>query len=81
MAEDKNLLDSAKEMLGDGNIMDKAKEFVSGHADDILEHVEGMKDKAVEIGKKIAPDSLDDKVEGVVDQAIDMIKGMAGKKE
>ena len=81
MAEDKNLLDSAKEMLGDGNILDKAKDFIGDKAGDLLENVDELKEKAVEIGKKITPDSLDDKVEGVVDQAIDMIKGIAGKKE
>ena len=84
MAEENKggLLDAAKEMMGNsGDLVDMAKDFVSEHAGDILEHVDSMKDKAVEAVKKITPDNLDDKVEGVVDQAIDMVKGALGKKE
>lgn len=80
------MLDAAKEMLDDklgdaSELMDKAKEFLGDKTEDLLENADELKKKAVEIGKAIAPDSLDDKVEGVVDQALDFIKDKLGKKD
>ncbi|MBR5102471.1 MAG: hypothetical protein IK092_05050 [Muribaculaceae bacterium] len=70
MAEEKKgLLDQAL-----GLVSDKAGELLSGDTSDI-------KKQATEIGKKIAPDQLDDKVEGVVDTALDFLKDTFGKKE
>lgn len=84
--ENKGMLDSAKEMLGDklgntGELLDKAKEFIGDKASELLENADELKKKAVEVGKAIAPDSLDDKVEGMVDQAVDFLKDKLGKKE
>ena len=84
--EQKNILDAAKEMLGGamgqgGDLMDKAKEFIGEKAGDLLENADELKKKVVEVGKSIAPDSLDDKVEGMVDQAVDFLKDTFGKKE
>ncbi len=83
--EQKNILDSAKEMLqgavGEGSIVDKAKDFIGDKAADMLENADELKKKVVEVGKSIAPDSLDDKVEGMVDQAVDFLKDKFGKKE
>ena len=84
--EQKNILDSAKEMLGGalgqgGDIMDKAKDFIGEKAGEMLENADELKKKAVEVGKSITPDSLDDKVEGVVDKAVDFLKDTFGKKE
>lgn len=88
MAEQNNggLLDQAKEMLGGklggaGDLVEQAKEFIAEKAGGMLDNMDEVKKKAVEIGQRIAPDSLDDKVEGMVDQAIDVIKGALGKKE
>ena len=47
----------------------------------LQEERDELKKKAVEVGKAIAPDSLDDKVEGMVDQAVDFLKDKLGKKE
>ena len=88
MAEEKKdggILDAAKEMLGDklggaGDLLGKAKDMLGDKAGDLLEHVDGLKEKAVEVGKKLAPDSLDDKVEEAVDKAVDFIKDTLGKK-
>ena len=40
-----------------------------------------IKKKATEIGQKIAPDSLDPKVEQVVDKAVDFLTDKLTKKE
>ncbi len=85
MAEgQKNILDSAKEMLsgamGEGGIIDKAKDFIGDKAADMLENSEELKKKVVDTAKSITPDSLDDKVEGMVDQAVDFLKDKFGKK-
>ena len=84
--EQKSILDSAKEMIGGamgqgGDLRDKAKEFIGEKAGDLLENADELKKKVVEVGKSIAPDSLDDKVEGMVDQAVDFLKDTFGKKE
>ena len=84
--EQKNILDSAKDMLGDklsgaGNLVDKAKEFIGEKAGDMLANSEEIKKKVVEMGKAITPDSLDDKVEGMVDQAVDFLKDKFGGKK
>ena len=85
MAEgQKSILDSAKEMLGgamgEGGIIDKAKDFIGDKAADMLENSEELKKKVVDTAKSITPDSLDDKVEGMVDQAVDFLKDKFGKK-
>jgi hypothetical protein len=84
--EQKNILDAAKEMLGGamgqgGDLIDKAKEFIGEKAGEMLENADELKQKVVEVGKSITPDSLDDKVEGMVDQAVDFLKDTFGKKE
>ena len=61
------------------NLLDQAKEFIQDKAGDLLKDTDELKKKATEIGKKITPDALDDKVEGVVDSAIDFIKDKIGK--
>ncbi|MBR1882230.1 MAG: hypothetical protein IJ808_04325 [Muribaculaceae bacterium] len=81
-----NLMDQAKEVLGGKlgdaeGLMDKAKEFLGDKAGDLLGDAEGLKKKVVEVGKSITPDALDDKVEGVVDQAMDFLKGALGGKK
>ena len=58
-----------------------AKDFIGDKAADMLENADELKKKVVEVGKSIAPDSLDDKVEGMVDQAVDFLKDKFGKKE
>ena len=63
------------------NLIDQAKDFIQDKAGDLLKNPEEIKKKATEIGKKITPDSLDDKVEGMVDQAVDFLKDTFGKKE
>ena len=84
MAEEKkNILDSAKEMLGEkmggaGDLVDKAKEFIGEKAGEMLANSDDLKKKVVEMGKAITPDSLDDKVEGMVDQAVDFLKDKLG---
>ena len=64
-----------------GGLVDQAKEFVAGKAGELLGNADELKEKVVELGKSIAPDSLDDKVEGMVDQAMDFLKDTFGKKE
>ena len=86
MAEgQKNILDSAKEMLGgamgEGGIIDKAKDFIGDKAADMLENSEELKKKVVDTAKSITPDSLDDKDDGIVDQAVDFLKDKFGKKD
>ena len=87
MAEEKKgILDAAKDFIGDkvgdaGELVDKAKDFIGEKAGDLLENAEELKKKAVEVGKSITPDSLDDKVEGMVDKAVDFLKDTFGKKE
>ena len=84
--ENKGLLDQAKEILsgkmseGSG-LVEQAKDFLSDKAGDLLSNADELKAKAVELGKSIAPASLDDKVEGMVDQAVDFLKDTFGKKE
>lgn len=84
--ENKGLLDQAKEILsgkmneGSG-LVEQAKDFLSDKAGDLLSNADELKAKVVELGKSIAPDSLDDKVEGMVDQAVDFLKDTFGKKE
>ena len=84
--EQKNILDTAKEMLEGamgqgGDLMDKAKDFIGEKAGELLENADELKQKVVEVGKSITPDALDDKVEGMVDQAVDFLKDTFGKKE
>ncbi len=84
--ENKDLLDQAKEILSGkmgeaGGLVDQAKEFIAGKAGELLGNADELKEKVVELGKSIAPDSLDDKVEGMVDQAMDFLKDTFGKKE
>ena len=69
--EQKSILDQAKEMLGGakeqgGDLMGKAKEFIGDKASDMLENADELKKKVVDVAKSITPDSLDDKVEGLV---------------
>jgi len=64
--------------MGDG-ILDKAKDLIQNNAGDLLKNSDEVKKKATEVGKKIAPDSLDDKVEGAVDSAVDFLKDKLGK--
>ncbi len=73
-------MDQAKEMLEGltgqgGGMLDAAKNAASG----LVGNLDDVRDKAVEIGKKFAPDALDDKVEGMVDTAIDFIQEKFGK--
>lgn len=80
MAEqDKNLLDAAREAIGNSDILGKAKEMLnSGAAANVLGDPEELKRKLSEVGKAITPDALDDKVEQVVGAAVDMIAGKLG---
>lgn len=84
--EQKNILDSAKEMLGGamgqgGDLIDKAKDFIGDKAADMLANSDELKKKVVDTAKAITPDSLDDKVEGMVDKAVDFLKDTLGKKD
>ena len=63
------------------NLLDQAKDFIQDKAGDLLKNPEEIKKKATEIGKKITPDSLDDKVEGVVDSAVDFLTDKLSKKD
>lgn len=63
------------------NLLDKAKDFVQDKAGDILKNPEEIKKKATEIGQKIAPDSLDPKVEQVVDKTVDFLTDKLTKKD
>ena len=60
-------------VLALGRVKDQAGELLSGDTTDI-------KKQAAEIGKKIMPDSLDDKVDDVVNTAVDFLKDTFGKK-
>ncbi len=66
--------------MADG-VLDKAKDFVQDKAGEILKNPEDIKKKVTEIGQKIAPDSLDPKVEEVVDKAVDFLTDKLTKKE
>ena len=61
-------------------MLDQAKDFIQEKAGEILKNPEEIKKKAPEMGKKITPDSLDDKVEGVVDSAVDFLTDHLTKK-
>ncbi len=85
MAESKNILDQAKEMLGGktgetGGIMDAAKKMLGEKAGDMLANSDSLKAKATEIVQKVTPDSLDAKAAEVVDSAFDTLKNLMGKK-
>ncbi len=76
-----NLLDAARQALEGGavgNIIGKAQEMLQGGAADLLGDPEELKKKVTEIGKAITPDSLDDKVEQVVDAAVDLLSEKLG---
>lgn len=75
MAESKNLLDQAKDLLNNSGIADSAKSFLADE-----KKTADIKKKATELGQKITPDSLDDKVGGVVDSAVDLLKNALGGK-
>ncbi len=66
--------------MADG-ILDKAKDFVQDKAGDLLKNPEEIKKKVTEVGQKIAPDSLDPKVEEVVDKAVDFLTDKLTKKD
>jgi hypothetical protein len=66
--------------MADG-ILDKAKDFVQDKAGDLLKNPEEIKKKVTEVGQKIAPDSLDPKVEEVVDKAVDFLTDKLAKKD
>ena len=78
-----NVIKVVKEITGLGLVESKGlvdncpspiKENIS------VEEAEEIKKKATELGKKITPDSLDDKVEGVVDSAVDFLTDHLTKK-
>ncbi len=88
MAEELNkggLMEQAKEMLqgklGEGGLMDQAKDLLQGKAGELLGDPEELKKKMTDLGKKLAPDSLDDKVGDMVDKAVDFLKDTLGKKK
>ncbi len=62
-------------------LLDKAKDFVQDKAGDLLKNPEEIKKKVTEVGQKIAPDSLDPKVEEVVDKAVDFLTDKLTKKD
>lgn len=67
--------------MANEGLLDQAKNFLQDKAGDVLGgDTTELKKQITEVGKKIAPDSLDDKVEGAVDQALDFLKGTLGKK-
>lgn len=66
--------------MADG-LLDKAKDFVQDKAGDLLKNPEEIKKKVTEVGQKIAPDSLDPKVEEVVDKAVDFLTDKLSKKD
>jgi hypothetical protein len=66
--------------MADG-LLDKAKDFVQDKAGDLLKNPEEIKKKVTEVGQKIAPDSLDPKVEEVVDKAVDFLTDKLTKKD
>lgn len=63
------------------NLIDQAKDFIQDKAGELLKNPEEIKKKATEIGQKIAPDSLDPKVEQVVDSAVDFLTEKLTKKD
>ena len=63
------------------NLIDQAKDFIQDKAGELLKNPDEIKKKATEIGKSITPDSLDDKVEGVVDRAVDFLIDKLTKKD
>ena len=63
------------------NLIDQAKDFIQDKAGELLKNPEEIKKKATEIGQKIAPDSLDPKVEKVVDTAVDFLTDQLTKKD
>ncbi|MCQ2289218.1 MAG: hypothetical protein MJZ74_08980 [Muribaculaceae bacterium] len=87
MADLKDIIGQAKDMLGDkaaqagnkGGISDIAKNILGDKAGDMVASEE-VKKKATEIVQKITPDSLDGKAAEVVDSAFDMLKNVMGKK-
>ncbi len=85
MSEEKNILDQAKEMLGDklgdGGIMEAAKSMLGDKAGEMLAGNDELKKKATEFVQKITPDSLDGKAAEMVDQAFDALKDMLGNKD
>ncbi|MBP5560478.1 MAG: hypothetical protein J6X70_01555 [Muribaculaceae bacterium] len=64
--------------MADG-LLDQAKDLLQNQAGDLLKDPEKLKKEATDLGKKLTPDQYDDKVEGVVDSAIDFIKDKLGK--
>ena len=63
------------------NLIDQAKDFIQDKSGEMLKNPEEIKKKATEIGQKIAPDSLDPKVEEVVDKTVDFLTDKLTKKE
>ena len=63
------------------NLIDQAKDFIQDKAGELLKNPDEIKKKATEIGKSITPDSLDDKVEGIVDSAVDFLTDKLTKKD
>ena len=63
------------------NLIDQAKDFIQDKAGDLLKNPEEIKKKVTEVGQKIAPDSLDPKVEEVVDKAVDFLTDKLTKKD
>ena len=63
------------------DLLGKAKDFVLDKAGDLLKNPEEIKKKATEVGQKIAPDSLDPKVEQVVDKTVDFLTDKLVKKD
>lgn len=65
----------------DGGLLNQATSFIKDQAGDLLSgDTTELKKQATEIGKKIVPDSLDDKVDDVVNTAVDFLKDTFGKK-
>lgn len=64
--------------MADG-LLDKAKDLIQNNAGELLKNSDQVKKTVTEVGKKIAPDSLDDKVEGAVGSAVDFLKDKLGK--
>ena len=65
----------------DGVLLNQATSFIKDQAGDLLSgDTTELKKQATEIGKKIVPDSLDDKVDDVVNSAVDFLKDTFGKK-
>ena len=71
----------AEEKKEGGGLLDQATSFIKDQAGDLLSgDTSELKKQATEIGKKITPDSLDDKVGDVVNSAVDFLKDTFGKK-